>query len=405
MKINDQKIKFLIKSGESKRTSVGNGLYLRVANRVGYWVVRYTVYKKRKEISIGKYPEISLANAMLEALQIKQGLKENIDPQAEKKRGSMAALNTVDDLAADWLNDCDKRLKHPGIPRRVYEKDIGILIGELGVSDVGPRDIRAIIVRIFESGRPSVSNDALAYCKQLFSHAIKLDLRESNPADAFSVTDAGGVEKSRKRTLSFKEVECVFNCLLEYKAQFARENFLAVALLLVLGVRKGELIAAKWSEFDLASSLWELPDERSKMGAGMSIPLPSEAVVWLEELKIRSCESEYVFPSRRASKRQHMSHDTLNAALQKLFDQGKMPIPHFTVHDFRRTFRSLLAELKVPGHIAERCLNHKLKGVEGIYDRYDYFEERKEALARLSGLIGKAVNKVSIRENKGLTKK
>jgi len=110
-------------------------------------------------------------------------------------------------------------------------------------------------------------------------------------------------------------------------------------------------------------------------------------IVWLTELKVRSCQSEYVFPSRRASKRKYMSHDTLNRALQKLFDQGKMPIPHFTVHDFRRTCRSLLAELKVPGHIAERCLNHRLKGVEGIYDRYDYFEERKEALSRLSGLI------------------
>ena len=393
MKINDQKVKYLIKQGDAKRTSVGNGLYLRVANKVGYWVVRYTIYKKRKEISIGKYPDVSLANATLKALQIKKGIKENTDPQAEKKRGDRVAIDIVDELAEDWLAECDKRLKYSSIPRRVYEKDIGPLIGDLGISAVSPRDIRAIITKIFESNRPSVSNDALAYCKQLFRHAIKLDLRESNPADAFSVTDAGGVEKSRKRTLSFKEVKDVFHCLFEYKSQFARENFLAVALLLVLGVRKGELIAAKWSEFDLVSSLWELPDERSKMGAGMSIPLPSETVVWLEELKIRSCESEYVFPSRRASKRQHMSHDTLNAALQKLFKEGKMPMDYFTVHDLRRTCRSLLAGLKVPGHVAERCLNHKIKGVEGIYDRYDYFEERKEALIKLSNLISLVVKK------------
>ena len=62
-------------------------------------------------------------------------------------------------------------------------------------------------------------------------------------------------------------------------------------------------------------------------------------------------------------------------------------IDYFTVHDLRRTSRSLLALLSVPPHVAERCLNHKLKGVEGIYDRYDYFDERKEALQRVAEKI------------------
>jgi Phage integrase family. len=62
-------------------------------------------------------------------------------------------------------------------------------------------------------------------------------------------------------------------------------------------------------------------------------------------------------------------------------------MPHFAVHDLRRTCRTLLARQGTPGHIAERCLNHKLKGVEGIYDRYDYFEERKEALSALANSL------------------
>jgi integrase len=67
-----------------------------------------------------------------------------------------------------------------------------------------------------------------------------------------------------------------------------------------------------------------------------------------------------------------------------LFKDQKLQMEHFTVHDLRRTCRSLLASLRVPRHIAERCLNHKLRGVEEIYDRYDYFDERKEALNALS---------------------
>lgn len=84
-----------------------------------------------------------------------------------------------------------------------------------------------------------------------------------------------------------------------------------------------------------------------------------------------------------------MGPDTLNRAISKLFgrEPGRKKQPpnkmgkleHFTVHDLRRTFRSLTASLGIAGNVAERCLNHKLKGVEGIYDRHDYFEERRIA--------------------------
>lgn len=67
-------------------------------------------------------------------------------------------------------------------------------------------------------------------------------------------------------------------------------------------------------------------------------------------------------------------------------------IDEFTVHDLRRTCRSLMAELGVPGHVAERCLNHKLKGVEGIYDRYDYYDERKRALIKVAQLVEPAIS-------------
>ncbi|MFA0124777.1 integrase, partial [Vibrio sp. 10N.261.48.A2] len=121
---------------------------------------------------------------------------------------------------------------------------------------------------------------------------------------------------------------------------------------------------------------------------------PKLCLLWFQELLVRACGSDYVFPNRRKSKAPHMGKDTLNRAISKMF--GREPgrkiqppnkmgdIKHFAVHDLRRTCRSLLAAEKVSNHIAERCLNHKLKGVEGIYDRYDYFEERKEALEKVT---------------------
>jgi len=386
---NNQKIKSLIKEGKPAKHAVGNGLYFRVtAEHVGFWIVRYSINSKRREMSLGQFPVTTLAIATAQAAQIKLGVKQGIDPIAERDRGDKTRLQSVNDLAEDWLAECDKRLKHPNIPRRVYIKDIAPVIGGLSIERVNPRDIRAIIQRVVDSNRPTIANDCLLYCKRLFRHAVKLDLRTSNPAEAFSLNDAGGAEKSRTRALSLKELEQVFEVFRNNTDQFARENYLATALLVVLGVRKVELIGAKWEEFDFDKALWQLPKERSKMGETLTIPLPPQVIEWLKELQTRSHGKEYVFPKRRASQRQgHMSADTLNAAIGKLFQQGKMPVPHFTIHDLRRTCRSLLASQGVPAHIAERCLNHKIKGVEGIYDRYDYLDERREALNKIAFLL------------------
>ncbi len=112
-----------------------------------------------------------------------------------------------------------------------------------------------------------------------------------------------------------------------------------------------------------------------------------------ERIKNQTYDSEYVFPNRRASKRfGHISPDTVNAAIQKLFREKKMPIEHFTIHDLRRTCRNLMASQGGAGHVAERCLNHKIKGVEGIYDRYDYLDERREALESISTLLTPILN-------------
>ena len=393
-KATAQNIKSMLKSNKPGYYAVGNGLYFRISKeRTGFWVIRYTMHGKRREISLGRYPEMSLADANSETSLIKTNIKKNIDPLAERQRADNTVFKTLDDLAEDWLKDCEKRLKHPNIPRRVYTKDLAPTMGRLAIDQISPRDVRATINRITESGRPTIANDALMYCKQLFRHGIKLDLLSNNPAEPFTVDDAGGVEESRSRALAFDEIKKVFQSFHKHSEQFTRENTLASALLVTLGIRKGELIAARWEEFDTDKKLWNIPQERSKTGRAISAPLPDEALEWLHELYIRANGSEYVFPKRRSSKRfGHISPDTLNAAIQKLHREKKLTVEHFTVHDFRRTCRSLLAAEGIPGHVAERCLNHKLKGVEGIYDRYDYLDERREALELIARKLAPVIN-------------
>lgn len=393
-----KKIQSLIRESKPGRYADGNGLYLMIPKAgAAYWMCRYTFAGKRREMSLGKYSQLPLAEAREQVVDTQKAIRSGTDPLVERRREEQVTISTVQNLFDDWYQDLEKRLKYPNIPKRVFVRDIAPAIGSLTLDGVTPMDVRAIVRNVTSSGRPTIANDALMYLKQLFNHGIKLGLITYNPASAFNVNDAGGVEKSRNRTLSTDELSNVFVVFRENHTSFTRDNYLACALLVVLGVRKTELTEAKWSEFDLSNAKWDLPGERSKSGVGIAIPLPPQTIVWLEELKVRACGSPYVFPSRRSSKRPHMGKDTLNRAIAKLF--GKEPgkkqqpenrmgdIAEFTVHDLRRTCRSLLAEAGVSGHVAERCLNHKLKGVEGVYDRYDYFEERKKALIKVAKLV------------------
>ncbi|MCE9682007.1 tyrosine-type recombinase/integrase [Halomonas alkalisoli] len=400
-----KKVQSLIKDGAPGRYSDGSGLYLMIPKKgAPYWMHRYTLAGKRRELTLDKCANLSLAEAREQAVEAQRAIRSGIDPVEERKREEQITIHTVRELFDDWYHDLEKRLKHPRIPKRIFEKEVAPSIGHQTLEKVTPMDVRDLIRKVASSGRPAIANDTLMYLKQLFNHAIKLGLLTYNPAAAFSVNDAGGIEKNRDRALTVEEIHQVFQIFRDNRESFTRDNYLACALLLVLGVRKTELTEAQWSEFDLKGKRWNLSGERSKTGAGIVIPLPPQAVGWLEELKIRACGSPYVFPSRRSGKRPHMGKDTLNRAIAKLF--GKEPgkkqqpenrmggIAEFTVHDLRRTCRSLLAAAGVPGHVAERCLNHKPKGIEGVYDRYDYFEERKQALAKVAAFVEPVINVV-----------
>jgi integrase len=402
-KLTAVQIKSLVKQAPKKHAD-GGGLYFCVRKAGSpYWMLRYSIDGKRREATLGQYPQMSLASAREIAVLTKQGIRSGTDPIQERTKLALPELETVEQLFQDWYDtDLSQRLKHPNIPLRIYRKEIHPAIGTYRVPEVTPREIRAVLQKIQSSHRPSIANDALLYMKQLFRHGIKLDLCQSNPAAPFTVSDAGGIETSRDRTLTLEEVQHAFRVFRDNINSFGRDNYLACCLFLVLGVRKSELCEARWDEIHLDSGVWDLPQERSKTGAAISIPLPSQAIEWLRILHGHACGSPYVFPARRASKRPHMGPDTLNRAISKLFgrEPGRKVQPpnrmgglqHFTIHDLRRTFRSLAAAEGVPSHVAERCLNHKLKGVEGIYDRYDYFGERKVAHQRIANLLGPVIS-------------
>lgn len=389
-KLTDMEIRSWIKSGvRFEGRSAGVGLYVRfrVNDKVPTWRFRYRFNGKQRVMGLGSYSKLSLSQAREESKRLAArvalghdvaGEKQERIRHAEAKIEAEKHAYTVSQLADEYFERMIAgRWKHPNIVRARIEKNIKPAIGMLKVEDVRPRHIDDILKSVMRRGAPSIANDVLRWLKRMFNYAVKRHALEQNPAAAFDPGDAGGKEKSRDRWLSSYELAGLFAAM-RHVPSFSVENGLTIKLLLLLAVRKGELISAKWSEFDLDKGVWHLSDERTKTGSGIDIPLPSVAVECLRDLERLAGGSKWVLPARKMQNRMipHIADSTLSVALGKI-QHGLEP---FTIHDLRRTARTHLEALGVAPHIAERCLNHKIRGIEGVYNRHDYFEERKAAL-------------------------
>ena len=413
-KINDATIKALLNTGIESFTRIERNLYFRIsAQGTGFWVYQYKIHNKPKRMTLGTYgkrpDKLPLSDARDELASARALVNQGNDPLAEKKRTKQNKHKTVDDLALDWLDDVTSRLEHPNIPVRIYRQEIQPKLGGIALKSVTGLDIRSVLKFVKErkkTARPTIVNDTLTYLKQLFDYGITFGSIHHNPAIAFKTKHAGGTEKSRDRALSLVELKTVFKVMRVHDLHFTRENYLAVALLIVLGVRKGELIALTWNELNVDNTIWHLPEKRAKNGVAIDIPIPHQAKAWLDELKLRANKSIYVFPSRRKSiRRKYISDDTLNRALTNLFGKkaskvgsstgnvlGASGIEYFVIHDLRRTTRTLMSKNKVRSEVAEKCINHVKKGVEGIYNRDAFFEERVFAHQQLADQISQLMD-------------
>lgn len=394
-KLSDIEIRSWITAGKRfEGKADGDGLYLRFreSDIAPIWRFRYRFNGKPRVLDIGSYSAISLANARKTAKELAARVTLGHDVAGEKQERKREAIAKIEREKAAWTVDMladeyfDRmilgRWKHPNIVRSRIENDIKPQIGKMKAEDVRPRDIDAMIQLIVKRGAPTVANDVLRWSKRIFDFGIKRQVIEVNPASAFDLSDAGGNETGRDRWLTREEIIKLFQAMRDKAGAFTIQNLYAVRLLLMLAVRKEELIAAKWEEFDLDKAVWCLPEERTKTSSAIDIPLPCMAVETLRELHRLACGSAYVFPARKMQSRMipHIDLNTLNAAIAKHIKPLMKDVPNFTIHDFRRTARTHLAALGVEPIIAERCLNHKLKGVEGIYNRHAYFDERKKSL-------------------------
>lgn len=398
-KLSDVAIRAWMKSGERfQGRSDGEGLYLRyrTEDAVPRWLFRYRFAGKARVLNIGSYRDLSLADARKTAKEMRARVALGYDVAGEKKERKAQAVAkikaeksvmTVAALAEEYFEfRVLGRWKHPNIVRARINNDIVPHLGKLTLGGVKPTDVDSMLKAIVARGAPTMATDCLRWVKRMFDYAIKRELMTSNPAAAFDPSDAGGTEESRTRWLTRTELALLFSAMRSAPG-WNVQNTLTVKLLLMLGCRKGELIGAQIDEFDLAGGVWYLRADRTKTGTAIDIPLPSQAVTCLLDLVRMGEGSGWLLPARKMQTRMipHIDTNTIGAALRKAVFPLMPGCEPFVVHDFRRTARTHLEALGVL--VAERCLNHKLKGVVGIYNRHDYFAERKAGLQAWADLL------------------
>lgn len=390
-KLSDVQLKAWVRDGSRiAGKSDGDGLTFTLsAQGAATWTLRYRIAGRARELTLGRYPDLSLGEARKLAAAKRVDVQQVIDVAAikqQKKTEAKQAAN-VQQLAELWLdNTVRRRHQHPEVTERVFKRDILPALGKCDTKRLTTPEITRLLAKINASGRPSIANDALRHMKAMFSYGEALGMVDRNPAERIKLEHAGGQEKSRTRALSTSEITKLLKAIRTAGTNFGRDNELAVKLLLGLACRKMELFAAKWDEFDFSNNLWRIPATRVKTGESRELALAPTVIEWLEELKVRACGSDYVFPARRESKQKRFAHVSPDTTWRALHELGHGLEP-FTVHDLRRTSRSLMADIGVPFDVAEKILGHKLPGVAHVYDRGGSKEQQRAALNRVAQML------------------
>ena len=195
------------------------------------------------------------------------------------------------------------------------------------------------------------------------------------------VPRANSLERARTRTLSDEEIRSIWPALAEAGIFGA-----VVKMLLLTAQRRTEV--AKMSRSELGTDgIWAIPAERYKAKRPNFVPL-SKAALAIIEAQPKIPESDYVFVGR-TKQTPFSGFGKGKAALDKAVAKanGRQPLPNWTLHDLRRTAKTLMVRAGVRPDISERVLGHVIAGVEGTYDRYSYLDEKRDALEELAGMI------------------
>ena len=396
--LTDIQLRKWVRAGLPVAKSDGAGLTFTLsAAGAATWVLRYQHGGRRQEVTLGRYPDLSLAAARLTATKKRLALLDGVNP-ADKVRKAKASRDwTVREVIRDYRELVLTNLAES--TQRSYGRNLKRIengMGAMSIQSVGPADVVAQIERV-KTGWVELFT---LWCVLLgiFKHATGKKLIFSSPCAGIQLeTIIGKRPEVRKRLmLTTDELSVLMN------AKMKPDNLLAVRVLLATGVRISELFTALKTNVFVNEARWHIP--KSKTGPAMDIPLAPCVVNWFRELFELAGNSIYVLPARARTRFErhdgdaHVSKDAIRESIDYWIEKHTPPIRRFTPHDLRSTMKSHMRKLGISRDISEMCLNHKLPGVEGIYDQHAYYDERRSALELWANFLQVCQSKNPLKE-------
>ena len=339
---------------------------------------------KRARITLGRYPSTSLAHARTLAIEAKSAIAGGRDP-----RGAGDEM-TVNDLAARYVEIHAAGLRSADeVKRRIY-RNIVPLIGNVKLSELHRRDATRVIDG--KRNAPTEAERSFQDLRAMLRWAVSRGDLDHNPIEGMRKPQGS---KPRERVLSDDEIRTLWNSLPQALAR-SPEYQRVIKLCLVTGQRVGEVVGMTQSELDLKHKLWKLPGARTKNGHPHTVPLSPLAI----EL-IGKGDGEQIFPNDTRDPSLAVSRTIYRA-------QDRFGIPHWTVHDLRRTALTGMAKLGVApvvlGHVANHRTTTKAGMTLSVYVQHAYEKEKREALElwadRLQGIIAGGAEVVQLKRKR-----
>lgn len=366
---------------------------------------------KPRIVTYGSFPSVSLKAACEEHDKIKQRHKDGVDLSMGGE-----VPKTVAELAELFYRDRILPVrKVPTDVRRTLDTDILPALGRLRLRSVTTLAVRSMVRKVILRGAPVHAGKVLQHAKQLFRFGVSIGAMDYSPADSLEPMNLGVEDNRRSRKLSGEEIR-LFHHGLDHYTGLSLTIRNALKVLLVLGLRSGELRQAKWSDVNWPERTMTIPvvnqklsPRAAKMGKSFVVPLPDQAVdllaelrgvdpVWIFAGRVLHGAAEGIDPALIGTAKGPVDDKAFGHAIRRLLTlekDGQKVLPlgeSFSPHDLRRTCRSGLSALKVPPHVAERCLNHSLGRIAETYDTHDYLDERREALQKWADQVDRYVN-------------
>lgn len=356
MLLNDRKIKALLPSdkctpNKPDKVSDGNGLQLWVRTTGSKtWVLDYRLHGKRQNLVIGKYPAMSLQQARLKNNEVRELIKQGIDPKAQKYTTADSGINQFANLAQQWHDKRKTTIKAGTFSRdySLYERDIKPFIGDKDITTITPLEILDIAHRIENRGAGDMARRAIGQIGQVFTYAMRLGIVTYNPTYKLSQALTPRQQKNFAR-ITINQLPQLLSDIDSYKGDPLTK--LGFYLLAYTFVRTNELRFMQWNEVDWQGKLWRIPAERMKMNRPHIVPLAPQVLDILKQIKDFGLSDTYVFFN--SSRQQPYSENVFTNALKKMGYRDVM-----TGHGFRGLASTTLHERQYMHEAIELQLAH-----------------------------------------------